>query len=58
VKGGNGRRAYVSVNPKAKSNMSFSSSEGSAIFSYIASSSTMTWHVEQAADPPQAPRNC
>ncbi len=35
--------------------MSFSSSSGSGIFSYISSDSTMTWQVEQAQDPPQAP---
>src|ERR1700679_1982809 len=45
----------VSVNPNAKSSMSFSSSSGSGILSYIASSSTITWHVEQAQEPPQAP---
>ena len=45
----------VSVNPNARSSMSFSSSSGSDIRSYSFSSSTMTWHVEHAQDPPQAP---
>ena len=45
----------VSVNPNARSSMSFSSSSGSSIFSYISSDSTMTWQVEQAQDPPHAP---
>lgn len=45
----------VSVNPNARSNISFSSSEGSSILSNISGSSTITWQVEQAQDPPQAP---
>lgn len=48
-------RTHVSVSPKARSSMSFSSSDGSGILSYISSSSTMTWQVEHAAEPPQAP---
>jgi hypothetical protein len=46
----------VSVKPKAKSSISFSSSVASSILSYIASSSTITWHVEQEQDPSHAPR--
>ena len=45
----------VSVSPNARSNMSFSSSSGSGILLYMDISSTMTWHVEQAHEPPQAP---
>lgn len=45
----------VSVSPNARSSISFSSSSGSSILSYISSDSTMTWQVEQAQDPPQAP---
>lgn len=45
----------VSVSPKARSNMSFSSSDGSSILSKVSGSSTITWHVEQAQDPPHAP---
>jgi hypothetical protein len=45
----------VSVRPKARSSMSFSSSSGSSILLYMSSEETMTWHVEQAHDPPQAP---
>lgn len=45
----------VSVKPNARSNMSFSSSSGSSILSYILFCSTMTWHVEQAHEPPHAP---
>lgn len=45
----------VSVRPKARSNMSFSSSEGSSILSNMSGSSTITWQVEQAQEPPQAP---
>lgn len=45
----------VSVRPKARSSMSFSSSSGSSILSYMASSSTMMWQVEHAHEPPQAP---
>lgn len=45
----------VSVRPNARSSMSFSSSVGSGIASYMPSSSTMTWHVEHAHEPPQAP---
>lgn len=45
----------VSVNPKARSSMSFSSSSGSGILSYMSLDSTMTWQVEQAQDPPHAP---
>jgi hypothetical protein len=35
--------------------MSFSSSSGSGILSYMESEVTITWQVEQAQDPPQAP---
>src|ERR1700753_490547 len=45
----------VSVNPNARSNMSFSSSDGSGIISYIPGSVMITWQVEQAQLPPQAP---
>lgn len=48
-------RRLVSVRPKARSSMSFSSSSGSGILSYRSSFCTMTWHVEQAQDPPHAP---
>lgn len=51
-------RREVSVRPKARSNMSFSSSSGSSILSYMASSSTMMWQVEHAHEPPQAPMCC
>lgn len=45
----------VSVSPKARSNMSFSSFDGSSILSKVSGSSTITWQVEQAQDPPHAP---
>lgn len=45
---------YVSVNPNAKSSISFSSSEGSSILSKY-SGSQITWQVEHASDPSQAP---
>lgn len=45
----------VSCNPKARSSMSFSSSDGSSIWSNFSGSSIITWHVEQAQEPPQAP---
>ncbi len=48
----------VSVNPNARSSMSFSSSSGSGILSYISGSSTVIWQVEQAQEPPQAPSVC
>lgn len=47
--------AYVSVSPKARSNMSFSSSVASGSRSYCCWSSTMTWQVEHARDPSHAP---
>lgn len=47
--------AYVSVSPKARSSISFSSSSGSGNLSYRSWSSTMTWHVEQAKEPSHAP---
>lgn len=46
----------VSVSPNARSSMSFSSSSGSGILSYMSLSSTMTWQVEHAHDPPHAPK--
>lgn len=48
-------KTYVSVKPNAKSNISFSSSSGSGILSYMLWSAMMTWQVEHAAEPPQAP---
>mmetsp|Transcript_584 Transcript_584/g.1096 ORF Transcript_584/g.1096 Transcript_584/m.1096 type:complete len:212 (-) Transcript_584:188-823(-) len=45
----------VSVKPKAKSSMSSSSSSGSSSISYWSSSSIITWHVEHAKEPSQAP---
>ena len=48
-------RREVSVKPKARSSISFSSSSGSDILSYSSFDSTMTWHVEQAQEPPHAP---
>jgi len=48
-------RRLVSVRPKAKSSMSFSSSSGSSILSNISGSETITWQVEQAHEPPHAP---
>lgn len=45
---------YVSVSPNAISSISFSSSSGSLSFLYI-SLSRITWHVEQAKEPSQAP---
>lgn len=53
--GGSAEKTHVSVRPNARSSISFSSSLGSGMRSYISSFSTMTWQVEQAADPPQAP---
>eukprot|EP00500_Bicosoecida_sp_ms1_P010287 CAMPEP_0203819300 /NCGR_PEP_ID=MMETSP0115-20131106/35020_1 /ASSEMBLY_ACC=CAM_ASM_000227 /TAXON_ID=33651 /ORGANISM="Bicosoecid sp, Strain ms1" /LENGTH=137 /DNA_ID=CAMNT_0050728279 /DNA_START=177 /DNA_END=590 /DNA_ORIENTATION=+ len=44
----------VSVSPSAKSSMSSSSSSGSSSCSYTLCS-RMTWQVEQAISPPQAP---
>ena len=44
----------VSVSPNARSSMSSSSSVGSASFLNQAAS-TMTWQVEQASEPSQAP---
>ena len=46
---------HVSVKPKAKSSMSSSSSSGSSSISYWSSSSIITWHVEHAKEPSQAP---
>lgn len=46
----------VSVRPKARSSMSFSSSSASGMRSKNSSSLTMTWQVEQAQEPPHAPR--
>ena len=48
-------RRLVSVRPKAKSSMSFSSSSGSSILSNMSGSETITWQVEQAHEPPHAP---
>ena len=48
-------RRLVSVRPKARSSMSFSSSSASGMRSKYLSSVTITWQVEHAQDPPQAP---
>jgi hypothetical protein len=45
------------VRPNARSSISFSSSSGSGILSYRSGSSTITWQVEQAQEPPQAPKS-
>ena len=54
--GGNGRArpTHVSVKPNARSSMSFSSSVGSGSWLYTAGS-RITWHVEHASEPSQAP---
>ena len=45
----------VSLKPKARSSMSFSSSDGSSMRAYSLASSTTTWQVEHAKDPSHAP---
>lgn len=49
------QESHVSVSPNARSSISFSSSSGSGSLSYRSWSSTMTWQVEHASEPSQAP---